>query len=96
MGNEMFRSVRRIVPSAAKSLDEGALIKCQNLSCDARILGAMIHRRLKALNIDGLGDKIIEQLYAQKLILHVKDLFTLTMDDLLTLEGLKRKKHAIF
>ena len=74
-------------------LDEGALIKCQNLSCDARILGAMIHfASKKALNIDGLGDKIIEQLYAQKLILHVKDLFTLKMDDLLTLEGFKEKK----
>jgi DNA ligase (NAD+) len=74
-------------------LDDGALIKCQNLSCDARVVGAMIHfASKKALNIDGLGDKIIEQLYAQKLVLHVKDLYTLHVDQLLALEGFKAKK----
>ena len=93
-GNEIVPTRPTHCPVCGEELlDEGALIKCQNLSCDARILGAMIHfASKKALNIDGLGDKIIEQLYAQKLILHVKDLFTLTMDDLLTLEGFKEKK----
>jgi len=74
-------------------LDDGALIKCQNLSCDARVVGAIIHfASKKALNIDGLGDKIVEQLYAQKLILHVKDLYTLRLEQLLCLEGFKEKK----
>lgn len=74
-------------------LDEGALIKCQNLSCDARVVGAMIHfASKKALNIDGLGDKIIEQLYAQKVVLHVKDLYTLSLEQLLRLEGFKERK----
>ena len=74
-------------------LDDGALIKCQNLSCDARVVGAMIHfASKKALNIDGLGDKIIEQLYAQQLVLHVKDLYTLNREQLLALEGFKAKK----
>ena len=74
-------------------LDEGALIKCQNLSCDARVVGAMIHfASKKALNIDGLGDKIIEQLYAQKVVLHVKDLYRLSLEQLLALEGFKVKK----
>jgi len=74
-------------------LDEGALIKCQNLSCDARVVGAMIHfASKKALNIDGLGDKIVEQLYEQKLVLHVKDLYALSLEQLLSLEGFKEKK----
>ena len=74
-------------------LDEGALIKCQNLSCDARVLGSMIHfASKKALNIDGLGDRIIEQLYEQQLVLHVKDLYALTLEQLLGLEGFKEKK----
>ncbi len=74
-------------------LDDGALIKCQNLSCDARVVGAIIHfASKKALNIDGLGDKIVEQLYAQKLVLHVKDLYTLNLNQLLALEGFKAKK----
>ena len=74
-------------------LDEGALIKCQNLSCEARVVGAIIHfASKKALNIDGLGDKIVEQLYAQHLVLHVKDLYTLRLESLLALEGFKEKK----
>ncbi len=74
-------------------LDEGALIKCQNLSCDARVVGAIIHfASKKALNIDGLGDKIVEQLYREKLVLHVKDLYTLSLEQLLVLEGFKEKK----
>jgi DNA ligase (NAD+) len=74
-------------------LDDGALIKCQNLSCDARVVGAMIHfASKKALNIDGLGDKIVEQLYEQKLVLHVKDLYALNLEQLLSLEGFKEKK----
>jgi len=74
-------------------LDDGALIKCQNLSCDARVVGAIIHfASKKALNIDGLGDKIVEQLYAQKYVLHVKDLYQLSLESLLSLEGFKIKK----
>lgn len=74
-------------------LDEGALIKCQNLSCSARIVGAIIHfASKKALNIDGLGEKIVEQLFEQKLILHVKDLYQLELESLLKLEGFKEKK----
>ncbi len=74
-------------------LDEGALIKCQNLSCDARVVNSIIHfASKKCLNIDGLGDKIVEQLFAQKLVLHVSDLYRLSVDDLLALEGFKAKK----
>jgi len=78
---------------SSELLDDGALIKCQNLSCDARVVGAIIHfASKKALNIDGLGDKIVEQLYAQQLVLHVKDLYALRLDQLLALEGFKEKK----
>lgn len=74
-------------------LDEGALIKCQNLSCDARVVGSLIHfASKKALNIDGLGDKIVEQLYNEKLVLHMKDIFSLKLEQLLKLEGFKLKK----
>lgn len=74
-------------------LDEGALIKCQNLSCDARVVNAIIHfASKKCLNIDGLGDKIVEQLFAQRLVLHVSDLYRLSIENLLKLEGFKIKK----
>lgn len=94
MGDEIIPKRPLSCPvCGSELLDEGALIKCQNLSCDARVVGAMIHfASKKALNIDGLGDKIVEQLYEQKLVLHVKDLYALSLEQLLRLEGFKEKK----
>ena len=74
-------------------LDEGALIKCQNLSCEARVVNSIIYFASKqCLNIDGLGDKIVEALHQSGLVREVSDLFTLTMEQLLALEGFKEKK----
>ncbi len=74
-------------------LDEGALIKCQNLECSDRVVNSITHyASKKALYIDGLGDKIVEQLHREKLIKSVKDLYSLHVDQLLSLEGFKEKK----
>ncbi len=74
-------------------LDEGALIKCQNLECPARVVNAIIYFASKqCLNIEGLGKKIVEQLYEAGLIKSVADLFSLTKEALLQLEGFKEKK----
>lgn len=74
-------------------LDEGALIKCQNLECSDRVVNSIIHyASKKALYIDGLGEKIVEQLHTQNLIKSVVDLYSLTYEELLELEGFKDKK----
>ena len=42
-------------------LDEGVLLKCQNLSCEARVVNSIYYFASKpCLNIDGLGIKIVE------------------------------------
>ena len=42
-------------------LDEGTLIKCQNLDCPDRVVNSIIHFAKKGcMNIDGLGSKIVE------------------------------------
>jgi len=74
-------------------LDEGALIKCQNLECSDRVVNSITHyASKKALYIDGLGDKIVEQLHKEGLIKSVKDLYSLHVEQLLLLEGFKEKK----
>jgi len=74
-------------------LDEGALIKCQNLECSDRVVNSITHyASKKALYIDGLGDKIVEQLHREELIKSVKDLYSLHVEQLLSLEGFKEKK----
>lgn len=74
-------------------LDEGALLKCQNLDCPDRVVNAIIHyASKKAFNIDGLGDKIVEQLHKEGYIHSVEDLYKLDLESLLSLEGFKDKK----
>ena len=74
-------------------LQEEVLIKCQNLTCEARVVNSIIYFASKqCLNIDGLGNKIVEQLFNAALVRSVLDLFDLTMDKLLALEGFKEKR----
>ncbi len=74
-------------------LDEGVLLKCQNLKCEARVVNSIIYFASKpCLNIDGLGEKIVEQLYNADLVKSVLDLFDLSLEKLLRLEGFKEKK----
>ncbi len=74
-------------------LQEEVLIKCQNLNCEARVVNSIIYFASKpCLNIDGLGNKIVEQLFSVGLVKSVLDLFDLSMEKLLELEGFKEKK----
>jgi DNA ligase (NAD+) len=74
-------------------LDEGILIKCQNLECSARVVNSIKYfASRKCLNIDGLGGKIVEKLYLNGLVKSVVDLFSLKEEELLALEGFKEKK----
>jgi DNA ligase (NAD+) len=77
----------------SKLLDEGTLIKCQNLSCPARVINSIIYFASKnCMNIEGLGNKIVELLVEKKLINNVIDLYFLDKEKLLQLEGFKEKK----
>jgi len=74
-------------------LQEEVLIKCQNLECEARVVNSIMYFASKpCLNIDGLGIKIVEALFSSGLVKSVVDLFDLTLEKLLELEGFKEKK----
>lgn len=74
-------------------LQEEVLVKCQNLSCEARVVNSIIYFASKpCLNIDGLGNKIVEALFNAGLVSNVIDLFSLTFDQLMALESFKEKK----
>ncbi len=74
-------------------LDEGVLLKCQNLTCEARVINSIVYFASKScLNIDGLGSKIVEALYEAGLVKNILELFNLDMKKLLTLDGFKEKK----
>ena len=69
------------------------LVECQNLKCSARIVHSIKYFASKGcMNIDGLGEKIVEQLVKENKINNILDLYNLTKNDLKNLEGFKDKK----
>lgn len=78
---------------AQELLLEEILIKCQNLNCPARVKESLVHfASKKALNIDGLGEKIVYELFDKGLVRGILDLYKLKEEDLLKLEGWKQKR----
>ncbi|WP_299190040.1 NAD-dependent DNA ligase LigA [uncultured Campylobacter sp.] len=76
-----------------KLLDEGALIKCQNLDCKARVIGSLIYFcSKKCMNIEGLSDATITQLFESGKISKIGDIYALGVQDLADLEGFADKK----
>ncbi len=73
--------------------DEGTLIKCQNLDCPSIVTNSIIYFASKnCMNIDGLGNKIVELLVNEKKIYDILDLYSLKYEDLQDLEGFKEKR----
>ncbi len=74
-------------------LVEDILIKCQNLDCPSRRVNSIIYFASKnCMNIDGLGNKIVELLVEKEKIKDVLDLYSLKYEDLEGLESFKEKK----
>ena len=67
-------------------------LRCINPKCPAQIREGLIHFVSRnAMNIDGLGEKVVSQLFAEKLIEDVADLYKLTREQLLGLERMGEK-----
>ena len=69
-----------------------AILRCGNISCPRQIKGRIQHFASKlALDIDGLGEKIVDQLVEEGLIQSIDDLFTLKQKPLAELDRLGEK-----
>jgi len=92
-------SVKLLVPkkcpvceSLLVHLEEEVALRCINPKCPAQIKTGLTHFASRdAMNIDGLGPKLIEQLFEKKQVSDVADLYSLTIDNLLTLDNVKEK-----
>jgi len=78
-----------------------AIHRCINMSCPAQIKGHILHFASKrAMDIDGLGAKLVDQLVDNGLVTTVADLYFLRTDQLANLERMANKSadnlfHAI-
>ncbi len=77
--------------STVEKTDESAL-RCNNPDCPQQLVRNLIHFASRnAMNIEGLGEAVVMQLAEKQLIKDVADIYYLTKEDALKLEGFKDK-----
>ncbi len=73
-------------------LTEEAVTRCVNASCPAILKGALVHWASRdALDINGLGEKLVQQMVDKEVVHSVADLYDLTVENLLNLERMGKK-----
>jgi len=73
-------------------LEGEVALRCINPKCPAQIREGLIHFVSRtAMNIDGLGEKVISQLFKEQLIQDVADIYKLTYEQLIGLERMGEK-----
>lgn len=77
-----------VCDAATVRLDGEVVTRCPNLDCPAQLKNNLLHvASREALDVDGLGEKLVDQLVERGLVRRPFDLFTLDRE---TLEGLER------
>ncbi|MBU2887118.1 NAD-dependent DNA ligase LigA [Gilvimarinus agarilyticus] len=91
-----FPATCPVCGSPAVRVPGEAAIRCEGgLICPAQRKEAIIHfASRKAMNIDGLGDKIVDQLVDKSLVKNVVDLFSLLQQDIAGLDRMGEKSAA--
>ena len=94
-GSEVVFAMPHVCPACGSDVvrREGeAAWRCVNPDCPAVIGEKIAHFVSRdAMNIDGLGDAIVQQLLSKELIHDVADIYGLTKDQLVALEGFGEK-----
>jgi DNA ligase (NAD+) len=78
--------------SAIHKAEDEVAYRCVNAACPAKRRESLLHFASRhAMDIDGLGDKIVDQLVAKGLVKDIADLYTLKLDTLIDLERFAEK-----
>ncbi len=95
-GEEYVYQPPKVCPACgqpAEHLEGDAFWYCVNASCPAQLIRNLEHFVSRgAMDIVGLGIRIVEQLVQSGLVRDIADLYTLRREDLLGLEGFAEKK----
>lgn len=94
-GNEvLFKMIENCPMCSSKLVKEDANYFCKNSLCPARKIEGLIHFASRdTMNIDGLGERIIEDFYNMGFIKSISDIYLLSnhKEDLIELEGFGEK-----
>ncbi len=76
----------------SRLVKENVYLRCVNMSCPAKLKGALRHfSQRKAMDIEGLGEKLAEMLVDRGLVKDLADIYYLKKEDLLQLPGFAEK-----
>lgn len=96
-GSEKEFAMPSVCPSCGEPVyrDDEAAVRCTNASCPAQLLRSIEHFASKdAMNIDGLGPRIVELLLREQLISDVADLYSLKAEDIAGLDRMGEKSAS--
>ncbi len=89
-GSEEEKSVPRTCPvcgAPAIRIEGEAAVRCTGIECPAKLFRNLVHFvSREAMNIDGLGENIIQQFLDKGLIHNINDIYTLTFDEIASLK----------
>lgn len=98
---DKYRSEQEVMPvpsqcpscqSDLQHYEDEVALRCINPICPSQLMSKLEHFASRdAMNIAGLGSSIVEKLFISGLVKDVADIYKLTVDDLLTLDGFKEK-----
>ena len=78
--------------SKVKRIKDEVAIRCVNLACPAQLKGRMKHYAMRdAMDIEGLGEALIEQLVSQRMIQDLSDIYHLDFEKVSALERMAEK-----
>ena len=96
-GTEPWRLPERcpVCESPVKREDGGAVTRCPNRACPAKLKNRLLHLASRgALDVDGLGEKLVDQLLESGLVKELPDLFELSAETLAELPRMGEKSAA--
>ncbi|MGU7935571.1 NAD-dependent DNA ligase LigA, partial [Streptococcus suis] len=98
---DKYRSEQEVMPipshcpscqSDLQHYEDEVALRCINPICPSQLMSKLEHFASRdAMNIAGLGSSIVEKLFGAGLVHDVADIYKLSVEDLLTLEGFKEK-----
>ena len=94
-GKEIKYEIPSLCPVCGEileKLEDEVALRCTNSECEAQIYRAIIHFASRdAMNIDGMGEAVVEQLISKNKITDVSDIYALKYENIYDLEGFKDK-----
>ena len=95
VGSEQEFNMPDLCPECSQAtvrISGEAVVRCSNPMCSGQVIRKLIHFASKgATDIQGLGEKILEKLVETNLVEDVGDLFYLTVDQIVELDGFQQK-----